>query len=411
MVNIIPFRAIRPKRDKVHLVATRPIYSYKKNVLKSKLQDNPFTFLHIINPEHKGQRASQPNTPERFQQVKNGYQQFLNENILFQDTEQHLYIYRQTKNKHVFMGIIAGASNEEYRNNVIKKHEETLHQREHLFVDYLDVVGYNAEPVLLTHRHDEKISKKLSELTKERPEYEFSTTDRIKHELWIIPQQQTKEVQKLFQSIDALYIADGHHRSASSLGLQDRRNIQKRLKYTNETAFLAFIIDEQDIQILEFNRLIKSLNGISEMEFIEKVSKDFIVNKCTPLQLPKMEHHLTICLYGSWYELQCKQDIIDQTHPTNSLDTELVTQHILKPILNIEDLKHDNNVRFVGGTHSVNKVYKWIKKGKYELAIFLYPLDIEKIKKVADNKLTMPPKSTWIEPKLRSGLTIYNINE
>jgi len=411
MVKIIPFRAIRPTRDKVHLVATRPIYSYKKNVLKSKLQDNPFTFLHIINPEHQGQRTTQPNTAERFWQVKNEYQQFLNNKILFQENKPHFYVYRQTKDKHVFTGFIAGASNEEYRSNKIKKHEETLLQREQLFVDYLDVVGYNAEPVLLTHKHNEKISQKIVELTKQRPEYEFSTTDKIKHELWIVPKEQTQQIKDIFNEIDALYIADGHHRSASSVNLQERRIKQNRQKYNNETAFLAFIIDENDIQILEFNRLIRSMNGMSENEFIQKIKQYFDVQKCEDMQLPKKEHNLTICVRGEWYQLECKQHIIDKKHPTKSLDTEIVTQHILKPILNIEDLKHDKNVRFVGGTIPVKKITKWIKKGKYELAIFLHPLTIQQVKNVADNQLTMPPKSTWIEPKLRSGLTIYNINE
>jgi len=411
MVKIIPFRAIRPQRDKVHLVATRPIYSYKKNVLKSKLQDNPFTFLHIINPKHEGQRATQPNTPQRFQQVKEGYQQFLNESILFQDQSEHFYIYRQTKNGASFTGIIAGACNQEYRNGTIKKHEETLHHREQLFVDYLDVVGYNAEPILLTHKHNEQIAQKIVLWTQQRPEYEFSTTDRIKHELWIVPQDQNQQLQQLFQSIEALYIADGHHRTASSAGLEDRHTQQQTKKYPNQSAFLSFIIDEQAIQILEFNRLIRSINGLTENELINALSKSFHVQQCPKFQLPQQNHYMTLCVKGSWYELQCKEHILNEQHPVKSLDTEIVTQHILYPILNIQDLKHDRNIAFVGGTTPVKKIAKWIDKKKYELAIFLFPLTIDKIKRVADNQLTMPPKSTWIEPKLRSGLTIYKINE
>jgi len=411
MVQLIPFRAIRPVRDKVHLVATRPIYSYKKNVLKSKLIDNPFTFLHIINPKFDGQRSTQPNTPERFEQVKQGYQQFIDAQILIQDEHPHLYIYRQTKEDHVFTGIIAGASNQEYRSDKIKKHEANLTHREQLFIDYLDVVGYNAEPVLLTHKHDPQIKRKIEDCIKKRPEYEFSTSDQIKHELWILDPDQTKEIQQLFLAIDSLYIADGHHRSASSVGLEQRRILQNKTQFPNQSGFLSFIIDEHDIHILEFNRLIRSLNGMSEQEFIRALSPIFDIKKCEPLTKPQKEHHIVICIKNVWYELNYKINTIDSQHPVKSLDTELVTEHILKPILGIQDIKTNQNITFIGGTISHKKIAKWIKKRKYELAIFLYPLTIEQIKHVADNQLTMPPKSTWIEPKLRSGLTIYPINE
>lgn len=411
MAKITPFRAVRPVRDKVHLVATRPIYSYKKNVLESKLEDNPFTFLHIINPEFGGERTTQPNTPERFELVKREYQSFLNEGILFQEDTPRIYIYRQTKNGHQFTGVVAGASNEEYRQDKIKKHEATLTSREEMFIDYLDIVGFNAEPVLLSYPHNESLAKKIGEITSHRPEYEFTTTDRIKHDLWVLTQQETDEIQQLFESVEALYIADGHHRSASSVGLEDRRIRENRSRYPNESAFLAFMIDECALQILEFNRVIHSLNGLSENEFIHAVSASFEIERCNKLQRPEKEHDLTLCIKGNWYKLTCKPHIIDKGHPVNSLDAEILTQYILRPVLNIRDLKTDKNIEFIGGTTPVEKIAEWITQGKYELAVFLYPVTIEQVKKVADNQMIMPPKSTWVEPKLRSGMTIYAINE
>lgn len=411
MAKITPFRAVRPMRDKVHLVATRPIYSYKKNVLESKLEDNPFTFLHIINPEFGGERTTQPNTPERFELVKREYQSFLKEGILIQEDSPRIYIYRQTKNGHAFTGVVAGASNDEYRSDKIKKHEATLTSREEMFIDYLDIVGFNAEPVLLSYPHNAALEKRIAEITSQRPEYEFTTTDRIKHDLWVLSIDETTEIQHLFESIEALYIADGHHRSASSVGLEDRRIRENRNNFPNESAFLAFMIDEQELQILEFNRVIHSLNGLSESEFINAVSESFEVEKCTALSCPKQEHDLTICLKGSWYKLTCKPQIIDKNHPVNSLDAEILTQYILRPILNIQDLKTDKNIEFIGGTTPVEKIADFIAEGKYELAVFLHPVTIEQVKKVADNQMIMPPKSTWVEPKLRSGMTIYAINE
>lgn len=411
MAKITPFRAIRPVRDKVHLVATRPIYSYKKNVLESKLEDNPFTFLHIINPEFGGERTTQPNTPERFELVKCEYKSFLDEGILFQEESPRIYIYRQTKNGHAFTGVVAGASNDEYRADKIKKHEATLTSREEMFIDYLDIVGFNAEPVLLSYPHNLALEKRISEITAQRPEYEFTTTDRIKHDLWVLSIEESTEIQYLFESIDALYIADGHHRSASSVGLEDRRIRENRNHYPNEAAFLAFMIDEQELQILEFNRVIHSLNGLTESDFITAISESFEVEKCDALQCPKQEHDMTICLKGSWYKLTCKPHIIDKNHPVNSLDAEILTQYILRPVLNIQDLKTDKNIEFIGGTTPIEKIAESIAEGKYELAIFLHPVTIEQVKKVADNQLIMPPKSTWVEPKLRSGMTIYAINE
>lgn len=411
MAKIIPFKAVRPVRDKVHLVATRPIYSYKKNVLESKLEDNPYTFLHIINPEYGGERTTQPNTPERFELVKKEYQNFLLNGILIKDEESHIYIYRQTKDGHAYTGVVAGASNEEYRQDKIKKHEATLTNREEMFVDYLDIVGFNAEPVLLFYPHNHALEKTIDEITLQRPEYEFSTTDKIKHEVWVLSNNETKIVQQLFETVNTLYIADGHHRSASSIGLEDRRVHEKRNKYLNESHFLAYMIDERALQILEFNRVIYSLHNLTEKEFIEAISASFEIKKCHPLELPQKEHEMTFCIKGNWYKITCKQQIIDENHPVNSLDAEILTQYILRPVLNIENLKLDNNIEFIGGTTPIEKIAESIAAGKYELAFFLHPVTIDQVKKVADNQMIMPPKTTWVEPKLRSGMTIYAINE
>ncbi len=411
MSKITPFKAIRPVRDKVHLVATRPIYSYKRNVLESKLEDNPYTFLHIINPEFGGERMTQPNTIERFELVKKEYEKYIKDGILRQDEEAHIYIYRQTKNGHSFTGIVCGADNEEYRQDLIKKHEATLTSREEMFVDYLDIVGYNAEPVLMAYPHNQSIEDTLKEYTLARPEYEFTTTDRITHELWVLDQGQTAEIIRLFDAIPALYIADGHHRSASSVGLENRRVEENRSHFPNEKAFLAFIMDENALQILEFNRVIKSINGKTEEQILTEIEPHFEIIALGQSQLPQMEHEITMCLKGNWYSLACKEETIEHNHPVNRLDAEILTRYILGPVLDIKDLKTSDNIEFIGGTTPISKIEEKIEKGTHELAFFLYPVKMEDVVRVADNQMIMPPKSTWVEPKLRSGLTIYNINE
>jgi uncharacterized protein (DUF1015 family) len=409
MTKIKPFKALRPVRDLVHLVATRPYYSYKENVLKAKLEDNPFTFLHIINPEFGSSIKTKPNTPERFQLVKDQYAAFIKEGILFEDQEETIYIYRQTKNGHAFTGIVAGASVEEYDNDLIKKHEATLTSREAMFTNYLDIVGYNAEPVLLSYPHNEYVDAIIQKATSVRPEYEFTTTDRIKHELWVLTQDEKDAIILAFDKIEATYIADGHHRSASSAALAKIRSTNPLTP--NKDFFLSYFIDEQRLKILEFNRIVKTLNGLSKEEFLEKLKNSFEISKISSSQKPSHEHQMTMCLEGDWYILDCKKSIVDENHPVKCLDPEILTQFVLTPILGIHDLKTDENIEFVSGAESISSIEEKVTKGKYKIAFILFPVSMEQVKRVADNQMIMPPKSTWVEPKMRSGLTIYNINE
>ena len=411
MTKIKPFKAIRPVRDKVHLVATRPYYSYKKNVLKAKLEDNPFTFLHIINPEFGSPIKTKPNTAERFNLVSESYKNFIDEGVLFTEKEDAIYIYRQTKNNHAFTGIIAGASVEEYENDTIKKHEATLTSREQMFTNYLDIVGYNAEPVLLSYPHIQEIDQLINECTEKRPEYEFSTTDRIKHELWVLTQNESNAIISAFEKIDACYIADGHHRSASSASLAKLRRERGNTTIDNKDFFLAYFIDETRLKILEFNRLVNTLNGLTKAEFIEKLKVSFTVQQISKAQKPSSEHQITVCIEGDWYVLVCRPEIIDNNHPVKCLDAEILTNYVLTPILGINDLKTDENIEFISGAEPINTIEDKIRKGKSKIGFILYPVSMDQVKRVADNQMIMPPKSTWVEPKMRSGLTIYNINE
>lgn len=410
MAKILPFRAIRPTRDKVHLVAARPFYSYKQNVLEAKLEDNPFTFLHIINPEFGTEATTKGNTPSRFQLVSQRYAEFIEKGILFQDEEPTLYVYRQSKPGHVFTGVICGASVAEYLNDSIKKHEATLTSREQMFTDYLDIVGYNAEPVLLAHKSSVEIENDLKLITSARPEYEFTTTDLVTHELWKLTPSETIVLQEAFEQLNELYIADGHHRSASSVRLAQKRK-ENGSTFNNENAFLAYIIDESQLEILEFNRLVKTTNGLSKAEILTAISTNFEIEELSVRQKPKSNHQFTLCIENSWYLLSCKPEIIDDSHPVKCLDAEILTAFVLSPILGIHDLKSDENISFMSGAESIEKLEQKVTSGNYKVAFVLYPATMEQVKRVADHQMIMPPKSTWVEPKLRSGLTIYNINE
>lgn len=406
MAIIKAFKAIRPTRDKAHLVATRPLASYKANVLKAKMESNPYTFIHIIHPDQSEKTKTKPNSVERFNLVREKFHSFCEQQILIKDQEESLYLYQQSHDGHVFRGIIGGASVAEYAAGKIKKHEATLTSREEMFSKYLEVVGFNAEPVLLSYPKNDVLESLYDEIKQVRPEYEFSTTDCVKHELWILTKEQVAAVQNQFEKIDATYIADGHHRSASS----ERLASVLDPKYGNKDFFLAFFIDESKMRILEFNRLVKKVS-IDNESFLSELRKRFEIEQISTGAMPSNQHQMMMNLRGTWFRLNCKTEIVDENCPVASLDTEILTRHVLSPILGISDLKTDKNIEFVSGNLGIEAIQKAIDKKDAELGFVLHPLTVEQIKRVADNEMIMPPKSTWVEPKLRSGLTIYNIEE
>jgi uncharacterized protein (DUF1015 family) len=279
-----------------------------------------------------------------------------------------------------------------------------------MFTNYLDIVGYNAEPVLLSYQGSTEIDALFQQIISDRPEYEFTTTDKIKHELWVVPLHFEKALETAFEKIEALYIADGHHRSASSVRLAENRLARNEHQYMNQDYFLAYLIDESRLKILEFNRLIKHLNQ-DENTFLNALENSFEIKALSKACNPENEHEIHLCLKGNWYKLICKKSIIDHQHPVKALDAEILTQYILNPILDIQDLKTNPNIDFISGAEGLETFESKIKSGQFELGFVLFPVRMDQVKKVADHQLIMPPKSTWVEPKMRSGLTIYNINQ
>lgn len=409
MAQIRAFKGIRPVRSKVHLVATRPYYSYKKNVLKAKLEDNPFTFLHIINPEFGAQIKTKPNSTERFLQVKQRFNAFLDAGILTTDQEPQLYIYRQSREGFVVSGFFAGVSVNDYLDGSIKIHEQTLTAREDVFTNYLHTVGFNAEPVLLTYQGQAPIQKMLDTYLATRPEYEFTTTDCITHEVWLLSPSDSELVCEAFQKVPALYIADGHHRSASSA----RYTQQLREKGTAYPAaadyFLGYLVDEREVQIAAFHRLLKSTNGLDLKGLIAILANEGEIETLVGAQLPAQKHDIHIYMEKTWLKFRPNLHFINDQDPIETLDSFILSDLILKPIFGIIDLKTTDQIEFVPGNEPLQKMIDAIDSKKFEVAFLLHPASVNDVKKVADAGLNMPPKSTWVEPKLRSGLTIYSL--
>ncbi|MDX1349929.1 MAG: DUF1015 domain-containing protein [Putridiphycobacter sp.] len=409
MTNILPFKAIRPVRDKAQLVASRPYYAYSKRMLEAKLKGNPYTFIHIINPEFHKKDRTKPNSVGRFVKVRERFNEFFNQGIFIQEDTESFYIYRQTTETHEFLGYIGGADLTEYETGKIKKHEETITKREKTFSKYLDTVRFNAEPVLLFHKNQADLDTILLNVTQTRPEYEYTTTDKIKHELWVVSDPETiAAIQAGFLKIDETYIADGHHRFASSYRYYQNCKTKTNL---NQHA-LAFYISESRLNILDFNRVVKDLNGLSKKDFFKQLEKSFTVREINQKHYAPQKHgEISLYIDKNWYSLELIDGLVDMDHPVRCLDTNILTELVLKPILDIHDLKTDDRIDFISGDKGMKGLRKMVDKGTAKLAFALFPISPQQLIAVADANLIMPPKSTWIEPKLRSGLTIYPLDE
>lgn len=405
MSKIIPFKAVRPTPDKVALVTCRNYDDYSPAELASWLDFNPYSFLHVINPAYV--HSQKITLDKRFKGVAHKYQDFKSDGIFVEDEKPAFFLYEiQTKNQS-FTGIVAGTSIDDYKNNIIKKHEDTLQYRVELFKDYLHQTGFNTEPVLITYSDNLEINNWISEKKKQQPIYHFATTNKEKHTLWKVDSDaEIKWLENQFENIPELYIADGHHRSASAELLFDQDN---HLGNENLSYFMSFLIAESNVKIYEFNRIIRDLNGFSKDEFLEKLEEHFIIkSKEQELWKPQSKFEFGMYLDGSFYALFYK---LENKEPSllENLDSQILYDKVLQPLLGIEDLRNDERIEYIPGKQSILTIKELVDEGEFEVGFMLFPSDISEIKALADNNLIMPPKSTYIEPKFRSGLMIYEL--
>lgn len=410
MANIIPFKAVRPTRDKVSLVAARAYQSYTLEQRESRLRDNPFSFLHIVNPGYKYDKQLSGET--RYNLVRNRYLEFKEDAILVQDDKPYYYVYQITdRDQQVFNGIIAAASAKDYENDLIKKHEDTIEYREVIFKDYLKTVGFNAEPVLLTYPDNDIIAQIIEQVQQDRAEFEFTTTYRDTHLLWKVESEVlSKKIEHEFLQMETIYIADGHHRSASSYLLYKEsiphNEDQKNKK--SQSFMMSYLIPESDLRIHEFNRIIKDLNGLTKEEFLIQLDMMYrIENRGQIPYKPTKKHQFSMYLDGEFYSLHLRKTGYDIQSSLDALDTQIIYKTILEPILGVHDLRNDARIGYINGKKDIVSMKSSIDSGDYRVGFGMVPVSITELKTIADDGLKMPPKSTFIEPKLRSGITIY----
>lgn len=404
MAKIVPFKAVRPARDKVVLVTSRSYDEYSPAELASQLDYNPFSFLHVLQPAYTNQQKASAAT--RFKSVQTKYNEFKDEQVLKQENSPVFFLYEIQSKNSTYTGIIAGASIADYKDNVIKKHEDTLPYRVEYFKDYLHQTGFNTEPVLIMYPDNPELQQWITARKLRRPLYLFSSLNRDKHTLWRIRDEaEIQWLQQQFKGIDSLYIADGHHRSASAEMLyeQDKASGNENLNY-----FMSFLISETDLKIYEYNRIVRNLNGLGKEQFLRALSTDFlVVNKHLELWAPVKKFEFGMYLDGEFYALQLKEQRFGSV--LEALDAQILYDKILKPVLGINDLRNDERIDYVPGTKPITAIKELIDSSDYQVGFVLYPASIAEIKQLADDNLIMPPKSTYIEPKFRSGLVVYEL--
>ncbi len=414
MANIIPFKGIRPAGDKVQFVASRSVDGYTRNELQDKLRSNPYSFLHIINPDFQDGIHTQPGSVERLKKIKLRYRQFRENGNLKQDQQLSYYVYRQQKNSTTFTGIIGCSSIDDYFSGVIKIHEQTLTEREEKLKDYLDICQFNAEPVLFSYPNDSEIDRITQRICLETPANDFSTTDQVRHQLWMVSDPgYVTLIRERFRQIQSVYIADGHHRSASSALLGKSRRAENPGYKGDEpyNYYLGIFFPETQLKIYDFNRVVHDLNKLSTAEFLQRISEKFeMEEKGSTVYAPVRKHNFSMYLNSNWYSLTAKPRIIHDIEPVGSLDAFILTEHILSPILGIHDLKTDSRIKFIPGVKGMQALQTKVDS-RDAVAFGLYPVAMEQLKRIADTHSIMPPKTTWVEPKLRSGLVIYSLSD
>jgi len=412
MVRIKPFRGVRPAREMAEKVASFPYDVLNSQEARELASDNPYSFLRVVKPEITLDPSIDLYDDRVYQAGKENLEKLIKEGALVQDDEDHLYVYRQTMGNHVQTGLVGCASADDYNADRIKKHELTRADKEKDRTRHVYTTNANAGPVFLTYKAVNEIDSIIEKVTEGEPEYDFVSDDGIGHTFWVIRDRETiGRLESLFEDMDAVYVADGHHRSASGAKVRDWRK-KDNPGHTGEEEynfFLAVYFPHNQLAIMPYNRVVKDLNGLTESQYLEKVAEKFNVEKNGDKE---PGYPTNICMYfkGEWYTLTAKEGSYPKDDPVHSLDVSILQENLLAPVLGIGDPRIDKRIDFIGGIRGTKELERLVDSGKFAVAFSMYPTSIEQLIAIADAGKTMPPKSTWFEPKLRSGLIVHMLD-
>ena len=415
MAVIKPFKGVRPPRELVEQVQSRPYDVLNSEEARAEAEGNEKSLYHIIRPEIDFPVGTDEHAPEVYAKAAENFAKFQQEGWLVQDAKEQYYIYAQTMNGRTQYGLVVCAYVNDYLNGVIKKHELTRKDKEEDRMKHVRVNDANIEPVFFAYPDNAALDSIVARYTSAMPEYDFTAQlDGFRHQLWIIDNEDDiAAITKEFASMPALYIADGHHRSAAAalVGKEKADNNPVHSGDEEYNYFMAVCFPSSQLTIIDYNRVVKDLNGLTEDEFLAALAKNFdVVEKGSEIYKPDMLHNFSLYLGGRWYSLTAKEGTFDDNDPIGVLDVTISSNLILDEILGIKDLRTDKRIDFVGGIRGLSELKRRVDNGEMKAALALYPVSMKQLTDIADTGNIMPPKTTWFEPKLRSGLVIHKLS-
>ena len=415
MAIIKPFKGIRPPKDLVEKVESRPYDVLDSEEARAEAGDNEMSLYHIIKPEIDFPVGTSEYDPRVYEKAAENFKKFQDNGWLVQDEKEQYYIYAQTMNGKTQYGLVIGAYVNDYMTNVIKKHELTRRDKEEDRMKHVRVNNANIEPVFFAYPDNKVLDELVKKYTQTTPEYDFiAPIDGFGHKFWIISDDaDIKTVTKEFADMPSLYIADGHHRSAAAalVGAEKAKQNPNHKGDEEYNYFMAVAFPASQLTILDYNRVVKDLNGLSSEQFLEALKKNFDVEKKGEAEYkPQQLHEFSLYLDNNWYSLKAKEGTYDNNDPIGVLDVDISSRLILDEILGIKDLRSDKRIDFVGGLRGLKELKRRVDNGEMRTALALYPVSMQQIMDIADSGKIMPPKATWFEPKLRSGLIIHKLS-
>ena len=414
MAILKPFKGIRPPVNIAPKLASRPYDVLNSEEARIEAKGNEYSLLHIIKPEIDLKPGIDVHSPEVYDKARENYHSFMEKGWLIQDEKENLYIYAQTMNGKTQYGLVGCASVEDYMNGIIKKHELTRPDKEEDRMKHVRINKANIEPVFFTYPAVGGIDRMVADWVNQHdPVYDFVAGDGVGHHFWVIDANQTiRQLTALFSKIPATYVADGHHRTAAAalVGKERKKNNPNHTGKEEYNFFLAVHFPDNQLSIMDYNRVVKDLNEMTPRVFIDKLANGFeIENRGKQIYKPSKLHEFSMYLEGNWYSLVAKPGTFDDADPIDTLDVTILTKQVLDPLLGITDLRRSNRIDFVGGIRGLRELKKRVDAGEMKAAFALYPVSLQQLIHIADTGNIMPPKTTWFEPKLRSGLIIHSL--
>lgn len=415
MAKIRPFKGLRPPRELVTEVASRPYDVLNSSEARKEAEGNPRSLYHIIKPEIDFEPGTDEHDPRVYDKARENFDMFQQQGWLKQDSEPVYYLYAQTMDGRTQYGFVVAANVDDYMEGRIKKHELTRADKEEDRMKHVRVNDANVEPVFFAFPDNDVLEEIIKSVAEGEPEYDFVAPDGFGHHFWVIDSpQQIATITEQFAAMPSLYIADGHHRTAAA-ALVGNEKAKSNPDHTGEEEynyFLAVAFPASHLKIIDYNRVIKDLNGLSPQQFLEALAENFTVtDKGEEIYRPDGLHNFSLYLDGRWYSLTAKEGRYDDTDPIGVLDVTVSSNLILHDILGIKNLRTDKRIDFVGGIRGLKELKRRVDSGEMAMALALYPVTMKQLMDIADSGNIMPPKTTWFEPKLRSGLVIHKLSD